>query len=274
MKRFSRPVSVLIFRISLFSTFFSSFFSSRVSARELSYYKPQLYYELLLETGLSLATQEARRRYGPEGEGKTSFFSQTLDDQVTTWIHGGSHSPEFNARERRYNVWSDDIQDVVKYSALLSPLFKPEGHRLGTLLTIIHTHNIWYLMSYTLKHTVERQRPKYYYTRDPRTKNTKSFPSGHTGRTFVMASITDMVFDLPTWARVGLYGAAGSVAVLRVASDKHFFTDVVAAMGLAYFSAWFSYKTFEEQTKEEGSTTGLHLNAGPRFVGVSYRINF
>ena len=164
------------------------------------------------------------------------------------------------------------MQDVATYSTLLSSLVKPSGHRLGALMTMIHAHNIWSFFTYTLKYTVERQRPKYYYTRDPKSSNTLSFPSGHTGRTFLMVSVADTLFDLPTWSRIGMYGFAGSVGVLRIASDKHFFSDVTAAMGIAYFSAWLSYKIFEEPHKTEEKNIAYRLIIGPSYIGLRYQI--
>jgi membrane-associated phospholipid phosphatase len=64
----------------------------------------------------------------------------------------------------------------------------------------------------------------------------RAFPSGHTTMAFAMAtSLADDVH--PTWAKIGLYGAATGVAVSRVYQEQHWFSDVVGGAVLGFASA-------------------------------------
>jgi membrane-associated phospholipid phosphatase len=56
----------------------------------------------------------------------------------------------------------------------------------------------------------------------------ESFPSGHTTQAFAAASVFAAEAQ-PLWAKVGIYGLAGSVAAARMVHDAHFLSDVVAA---------------------------------------------
>ena len=243
--------------------------ASPSAAREVHFDEPQLYYEAFFEGGLSLMINYSHRSLRHEGQGLTHFPTQSVDNKVSTWLHGGQHTPYYTNREHHHHLVSDHIQDFVRYTSLLSPLMKPSGHKLGAWLTMIHANNIWHLITYTLKFSVERQRPKYYFTRDPSASNTHSFPSGHTGRTFVMAFITDKLFDMPPWSRVALYTLAGSVGLLRITSDRHFFSDVIAAVGIAYFSASLSCYLFEPPYSETVKS-GLSFGLGPNQFSISY----
>lgn len=239
-------------------------------SRELSIGSSQFYQEVLFEAGLGLLIEYTNFKYNHESKGRAGFPTQHLDDQVSTWLNGRHHTPYYTEAEHRYHLISDRIQDIVRYSTLISPLAKPEGHKLGALFTIIHANNIWHFFTYTLKYTVQRKRPKYYYTQNPSAANTHSFPSGHTGRTFVMAFIADRIFELPTWVRVSLYSLASSVGVMRITSNRHFFTDVVGAIGIAYFSANLSYILFEPNDEEQVGSQAINLSFGPGYLSLTY----
>ena len=139
-------------------------------------------------------------------------------------------------------------------------------------MTIIHSQEIWFFINRTLKVTVERQRPKFHYTKDPSTSDTSSFPSGHAGQAFVMAFAADFLFEMPLWTKISMYSLATTSSLLRVAADRHFFTDTVVGAGIAYLGAWAAYSIFEEPEKDESeSTDALSFKILPDRIKLTYR---
>ncbi len=242
--------------------------SLKLEARELNFDEPYLYAEILLDLGLEASTKSLARRFADE-RGRERLPSQEIDNKFSLWLHGGKHYPYTRAREAWYDRLSDGIKGIFLVGTIVAPLTKPQGHRLGAFMTMRHTMRFWYLMSKTLKLTVERERPKYHYTKDPKAFDTESFPSGHTGSTFAAACITTMVLDLPTWGNIAVYSLASTVGFLRIAADKHFFTDVAAGAGIGFVAAWTSYSIFEKGKEPEAS--GLSFQAGANHLALIYR---
>jgi len=97
-----------------------------------------------------------------------------------------------------------------------------------------------------------------------------SFPSGHTSMAFAGASlIAVMATDRSRGATrvgaiAGAYGAASLVAYLRVASRRHFFTDVLSGAALGTAMGWLLP---ELHRAEAGSQTGsgFMMGFGGRF---------
>jgi len=96
----------------------------------------------------------------------------------------------------------------------------------------------------------------------------RAFPSGHTTMAFAMAtSLADDVH--PTWAKIGLYGAATGVAVSRVYQEKHWFSDVVGGAVLGFASA----KVVSGRWRVFGiQTPGFLMNSGRPALG--WHFNF
>lgn len=60
-----------------------------------------------------------------------------------------------------------------------------------------------------------------------------SMPSGHTSRIFALATVLASSYDTP-WIRIPAYALAGSVALQRLESNKHWLSDVVVGGTLGY----------------------------------------
>ncbi len=244
---------------------FLALFDQTGQARELSFTEYRLYSEIAFDLGLDYSTNFVRRRYEAE-RGRDSFPTQKIDDKFATWVHGGQHKPYYTAAEKWHNKTSDDLKKIYVLGALTAPLFKPSGHRLGAFMTIQHATRMWFFMNRLAKLTVERERPKYHYTKAKEFSDTKSFPSGHTGETFVAAFATTMVMDMPRWANVAILAGASSVALMRIAADKHYFTDVAVGAGIAYLGAWGAFTLFERSWGEN-----VEFEAKPNEVSVTFR---
>ena len=96
----------------------------------------------------------------------------------------------------------------------------------------------------------------------------RAFPSGHTTMAFAMAtSLADDVH--PTWAKIGLYGAAAGVAVSRIYQEQHWFSDVVGGAVLGFASA----KLVSGRWRVFGiQTPGFLMNSGRPALG--WHFNF
>ncbi|MBI4373328.1 MAG: phosphatase PAP2 family protein [Deltaproteobacteria bacterium] len=84
--------------------------------------------------------------------------------------------------------------------------------------TMLESLGITYTLTYALKFSVQRQRPD--------GSNSLSFPSGHASGTFALATITE-VFYGPLFG-VPAYALAGTIALARIDSNKHFVSDTMA----------------------------------------------
>jgi membrane-associated phospholipid phosphatase len=88
-----------------------------------------------------------------------------------------------------------------------------------------------------IKMSVGRQRPYAHYGLVLDDEDNLSFPSGHTSRVFSVgmsaawiAHVRGYRSETAIWVSTGVIGAA--TAYLRIAADKHYFTDVLAGAAL------------------------------------------
>jgi membrane-associated phospholipid phosphatase len=91
---------------------------------------------------------------------------------------------------------------------------------------------------------VRRERPSFHFISDPDVKegsrtsgSVSSFPSGHVSAAFAMAASSGMIASMRGYRLAPLVwfvgtAIAGTTAYLRIAADRHYFTDTVAGMGL------------------------------------------
>jgi len=150
---------------------------------------------------------------------------------------------------RRFRKGPADASDVVRMTALGLGLAATgidglAGDRILTNAVIFA--EAWFLASALTdvsKQLVLRPRPYTYTSPNGSPDDVHSFFSGHASSTavaaFTAARLVDLQNDLPTAARVGLYGGAAALSLgvgsLRVAAGMHFPTDVLAgaAVGAA-----------------------------------------
>ena len=166
--------------------------------------------------------------------------------------------PEFDANIRSALIWDDihrarRISDVIALTlpaagigVSLIPVIAgggTTGEIMDVALPIAGTLAINQAITQIAKLGIARTRPAIHFAETPGAWNAEdhvSFFSGHTSFAFAAATSAGMVArqrDLPyepaVWA-VGMTAAA-SVAYLRIAGDKHYFSDVVvgATVGTA-----------------------------------------
>lgn len=110
------------------------------------------------------------------------------------------------------------------------------------------------LLNQFVKFTVKRERPYSHFLSEEEKKKDKdyydqnlSFYSGHTNMSFaISATLARLVFKDPKYSyyKWSFYGMAGLTAYLRIAADKHYFTDVLVG---ALSGTLFSYGLLENQ---------------------------
>ena len=76
----------------------------------------------------------------------------------------------------------------------------------------------------------------------PDDTNPHSFPSGHTTTAFVGAHLLFKEYkDTSIWIGIAGYTIAGCTGAMRIYNKKHWFSDVVAGMGIGIMSVEISY---------------------------------
>lgn len=72
-----------------------------------------------------------------------------------------------------------------------------------------------------------------------------SFPSGHTASAFVAAEFMSQEYkEVSPWYGIAAYGVATATGGLRIANNKHWFSDVVAGAGVGILSTKLTYLAY------------------------------
>jgi hypothetical protein len=95
----------------------------------------------------------------------------------------------------------------------------------------------------SLKHATRQLRP------DGSTYN--SFPSGHTATAFVGAEFMNQELGWHSkWYSVAGYTMAGTTGALRIANNRHWFSDVIAGAGIGMLTTKFTYWLYGQVEKK------------------------
>lgn len=115
-------------------------------------------------------------------------------------------------------------------------LFKGELMMLGTV--------------YLLKYTTKELRPD--------ASDNHSFPSNHSAQAFLAATFISQEYkDKLPWLPYAAYTAAGSVAVLRIANNSHYLSDVLVGAGIGILSQKVAYWTHQYRWGRKSSKSIL-----------------
>ena len=89
----------------------------------------------------------------------------------------------------------------------------------------------------------------------PDDTNPHSFPSGHTATAFTGAHLLFKEYkDTSIWIGIAGYTIAGCTGAMRIYNKKHWFSDVVAGMGIGIMSVEISYLLLPLYDKLSGKT--------------------
>lgn len=186
---------------------------------------------------------------GAIGIGASEFYKGDLAPAEPRW----KEPPAFDAAIRNGLKWSNTkaaaaMSDIMLFgimpaTAFLSPVWT--NHDYGrAALTIGEAMVFTGVVTQIAKFSVARARPYAYYGNDYSNPDSRlSFFSGHTSYSFALAISSAMLLaESHPEQSVLIYSAAATMALipgyLRIAADKHYFTDVligaIIGTGIAY----------------------------------------
>jgi len=125
-------------------------------------------------------------------------------------------------------------------------------------------------ITFVSKITIGRARPfldkSVYYTNSFNLKDEyNSFPSGHTTLAFAYSTVMANEVDNIIW-KIGWYSAAGLVGYARIYHNQHWFSDVLMAAAIGYFSG-----EFVSDHNEENNKTHISFYPAPNGFVVQFR---
>jgi len=97
-----------------------------------------------------------------------------------------------------------------------------------------------------------------------------SFPSGHSGETWALASVIAHEYANRKWVPWVAYGLATTVAAARITAQKHYTSDVIAGSAIGFFVGRFVVNTHEAHAKHHHGTVTPLLNPSTSTYGVSF----
>lgn len=119
---------------------------------------------------------------------------------------------------------------------------------------------------FSVKHIVHRTRPD--------GSDRESFPSGHTAAAFMTATMLNKEYGhLSPWVGIGAYTVATGTAVMRMANNKHWFSDIITGAGIGIISTEMGYYLADLIFKDRGITQHpdtelFYRDDRPSFAGV------
>ena len=142
-----------------------------------------------------------------------------------------------NNRRPTFHTSADDYLRYVPFIALYGyELFGIKGkHNLKDKTSLVLLTVVISLGSTKiLKTVVDKERPNGY--------DFKSFPSGHAATAFTGAELINQEYgDLSPWYSIAGYTVASATSILRIYSNDHWFSDVVAGAGVGILSTKLTY---------------------------------
>ncbi|NDW10070.1 phosphatase PAP2 family protein [Dysgonomonas sp. 520] len=109
-----------------------------------------------------------------------------------------------------------------------------------------------------------------------------SFPSGHAMSVFAGAHLLMKEYGhISPWISVSGYAMASGVGFLRIANNRHWFSDVIVGAGFGILSVELSYlllpylsKTFTIKQKKKMSELTVNPDFGNNWAGMGFRYSF
>lgn len=174
---------------------------------------------------------------------------------------------KFDRKCRDIFKWNNNIQeasnisDYFLYGFFLgsipfSPFISNDNYN-ELILNNIEVLAINGIITNLVKFTIKRQRPySYYQTKNNNKDSYKSFFSGHTSTAFAIGTSTAMTLsnntdynDTIIWATI--LSAATATGYFRIASDKHYMSDVLTGAIVGSFIGQHLYKIQTNRKKRK-----------------------
>ena len=111
-----------------------------------------------------------------------------------------------------------------------------------------------------------KQESQYYFNPFTFDNDYNSLPSGHTALAFAYSTVMANEVDNVFW-KIGWYSLAGLVGYARIYHNQHWFSDVLMASAIGYFSGEF----VNNHNSNENGQTQLNLFPMPNGIAVQLR---
>ena len=93
----------------------------------------------------------------------------------------------------------------------------------------------------------------------PDSSKPNSFPSGHTTTAFMTATMLHKEYGyLSHWVTVGAYSCATATGIMRMANNRHWYSDVLCGAGLGMLTTEFGYWIGDLLFKDKGLNVPEH----------------
>jgi membrane-associated phospholipid phosphatase len=153
----------------------------------------------------------------------------------------------------------------------------------------MQSYALTYLVTEIIKKTTARERPRASGNGPDEPGDNVSFISGHTSMAFTAAGLTCAHHEnLPLYGggladRLACYStlaAATAVGVLRMASDAHYFTDVLVGAGIGFVSGYLLTDLLRYEIGDPDPATGrpsggtIAPNISPEGAGLTFETDW
>lgn len=155
------------------------------------------------------------------------------------------HLSQHGKHHTEVDNWIQYAPMVVAY-ALPFTGYRSQHNLLDRTILLALSYATFGVLNNVAKFTFKEQRP------DSGARN--SFPSGHTGTTFMGAEyLRREYWDRNKWVAMSGYAVGVAVGYMRIYNDRHWINDVVGGAAIGYLSTTFAYwlypKIFRKRTR-------------------------
>ena len=215
---------------------------------------------LLAASGLGVAAGLelfAKEHFMPEAPRYTD--PNPVDKAIRDVLYRGP------SRQNLIIKWSDRLLYGVSFSSMVWGPLSVDDYKRSALINmeVLAANGI---VTNVVKMLSARERPYHHFDTWPSqgSDDFASFFSGHTSVAFSQAVTNAMLLseqypEKETLIWSSLLGTAGLTAYLRLASDMHYFTDVLVGAGIGSLIAW-GITSYEMKRFENNTNPGLEFN--------------
>jgi hypothetical protein len=183
---------------------------------------------------------------------KPVFHSKEIIVPATLMLAGVAiNGNQDNSVKNQVKDWRNDkmpnfrthIDDVLQFVPYISVYglemlgMRPENDWKNQTAIMVKSHIINLGICYIIKKSVKDTRPD---------NTALSFPSGHTAEAFAGATMVSMEYGKRyKWVPYAAFGTASVVGAMRIANNRHYFSDVLFGAGLGILSTKLAYWTHQ-----------------------------
>lgn len=163
------------------------------------------------------------------GAGAATLNASTKQWQ-TDW-----HARNFTGFKTKFDDGLQFAPNLAWFGLSLAGVAGTHKQRDQLMLGAI-SNALGFTLMYTTKHAFDISRPD---------GTSLAFPSGHTTNAFVGAAMLHKEYGAKSiWYSVAGYGLATSVGFLRIANNRHWFSDVLAGAGTGILATEITYAVY------------------------------